>query len=310
MLGSEAVAHGRGGAGQFVTNVPVSVLEGNLTTEGYLMPVLSLDSCWPREGLVRVVSGGNAELIHYTRRTDEELITPESLDLEEGARGRGIFRGRFGTDATDHDGGDLVVFQPFRYWDRYTPRRSEDDQSFGGLHDHPEASYLQVGKRVRTGFWHRMAWKEDLQGSQGGETAGRRRRGGGGGDSSGFLDIVVLARFNPKVPWDSSRIVDLRSAEEFSTYRPAIEGRPLDAVYVLDAPEAANLLGVESDLAEFRVFFVYRPGAFIPQDLGGGGQGGLDDMIYENAWKETPWLKELSVEYTSRTTTLSRSLLR
>ena len=57
------------------------------------------------------------------------------------------------------------------------------------------------------------------------------------------------------------------------------------------------------------MYFVYRPNAFIPQDLEGTG-GGLSDLIYENAWKETPWLKEISVEYTSRTTTLSRSLLR
>ncbi len=308
VLGTESNAHGRGGYGRFITNVPVTVLEGNLTTDGYSMQVLPLDSCWPRQGLVRVVGQGQAELIHYTRRSDEELIVPEALDIEDDVRGRGILRGRFGTDPTDHDGGDLVFFQPFRYWDRYTPRRTEDEQSFGGIHAHPEASYLEVGKRVRTGYWHRLGWKEDLQGSQGGSSGGRSRRRGGGADGSGYLDVVVLARFSPKVPWDSDRIVDLRSQEEFSTYRPAIEGRPLDALYVFDAPEAANNLGVESDLAEFRVFFVYRAGAFVPQDV--PGSGGFDDLIYENAWKETPWFKELNVEYTSRTTTLSRSLLR
>ena len=308
VLGTEPKAHGRGGYGRFVTDLPVAVLEGNLTVDGYSLQVMPLDSSWPREGLVRVVSDGQVELIHYTRRSDEQLIVPESLDVEEGSRGRGILRGRFGTDATDHDGGDLVFFQPFRYWDRYTPRRTEDNQGFSGLHDHPETSYLEVGKRVGTGYWHRLAWKEDLQGSQGG-TDTRRRRRGGGADSAGYLDVVVLARFSPRVPWDSDRIIDLRSQEEFSTYRPAIEGRPLDAIYVFDAPEAANSLGVESDLAEFRIYFVYRAGAFTPQDLPGSG-GGVEDLVYENAWKETPWVKEVSVEYTSRTTTLSRSLLR
>ena len=47
----------------------------------------------------------------------------------------------------------LVIFQPFRYWDRFAARRSEDDDSFSGVHDHPEASFFEFGKKVRAGYW-------------------------------------------------------------------------------------------------------------------------------------------------------------
>ena len=64
-----------------------------------------------------------------------------------------FLRGRFGTDATDHDSGEIVIFQPFRFWDRYAQRRGQDDETFAGMHDHPECSFLEFGTKGRSTFW-------------------------------------------------------------------------------------------------------------------------------------------------------------
>jgi hypothetical protein len=219
-------------------------------------------------------------------------------------------RGRFGTDITNHDRGELIFYQPFRYWDRYLPRRTgdEDADTFSGVHDHPEAAYLELGQHVRSAYWDRIGWKEDLEGAQGGETDPRRR--GGSGETS-TLDILVLARLNHNVPWDSNRIVDLRGQGQ-NSFRPTTSAfganQAEDVLYVFDDPEAANRIGKESDNLEIRVYFVYRPGSFLPQDI--PSLGGWDIQRFENTWKRTPWFKELDVEYTSRTTTLSRSFRR
>ena len=70
----------------------------------------------------------------------------------------------------------------------------------------------------------------------------------------------------------------------------------------VDDPDGPNRLGIESDTLEVRVFFVYRPGAFQPMDT--LGQQNADDLVFENTWKRTPRFESLTVEYTSRTSTL------
>ena len=306
VLGTEARVHTEGAHGRMVPHWPVSYLDGRVNRDASSIPLIHARRWWPREGCVRLVGGESVELVHYSRRTEKDLILPEALDRDERIRGRGLLRGRFGTDIIDHDSEEIVLWQPFRYWDRYMPRRTEEDQGFAGVHVHPEGSYLELGRRVRSGFWHRLTWQEgpydDLS-----VDPGDRRSGSGSAGSTGFLDVVVLGRFSPTVPWDADDIVDLRKEANLGSYGSGTASdRPVDRLYAFDDPEAANALGLESEVAEFRVFFVYRPGAYLPQD-GARETGSFEDLVFENSWKRSPSLKSFTLEYTSRTSTLSRS---
>lgn len=312
VLGTTSRPHPRGGSGRFVPGVPVTYIQGSATRDLAQIPVASLDErVWPREGLLRVVGAQDAELIHFTRRSREDFILPEAFGAEDApdvAEGRAILRGRFGTKAIDHDDGTPVFFQPFRYWDRFLPRRIEEDESFSGIYDHPEGSYLELGQKLRAAYWHRLTWTEGTYE----DLSEDRRSRQGASDTGGLHDILVLARFSTAVPWDSQDIVDLRTGTGtggFGGGRSDTEDRSANRLYLFDDPEAVNRLGVESETAEFRVFFVFRPGAYIPQDSA-SGQTLRDEFGYENAWKHSPVLRSFTVDYTSRTSTLSRSVLR
>ena len=312
VLGTTPRPHPRGGSGRLVPAVPVTFIQGSATRDLASIPVAQLDErVWPREGLLRVVGAQDSELIHFTRRSREEFALPEAFgadDAPDAAAGRALLRGRFGTKAIDHDSGTPVFWQPFRYWDRFLPRRIEEDESFSGMYDHPEGSYLELGLKLKTAYWHRLTWTEGTYE----DLSGDRRSRGGGSDTGGLHDIVVLARFSTAVPWDSQDVVDLRTGTGAGGYggpRSDSEDRSANRLYLCDDPEAANRLAVESETAEFRVYFVFRPGAYIPQDSG-SGQSMLDDFGYENAWKHTPVLRSFTVEYTSRTSTLNRAIQR
>ncbi len=109
------------------------------------------------------------------------------------------------------------------------------------------------------------------------------------------------------MPWDSDQIIDMRNAAEFGAAPAGATDEPAgEPPLRLRRPRGREPLGLESEVAEFRVFFVFRPGAFVPQDGPAAGSG-LDDLIFENSWKLSPSLKSFTVEYTSRTSTLSRS---
>ena len=294
MFGTETVTHPLGSYGVFLPDIPVSYLEGSLAADASSIGLASTAN-WPREGLVRIVGEGGGELIHFTRRTQNELLMPEAMDRDESVDGRGLLRGRFGTDAIDHDTNAIVIYTPHRYWDRYTPRDSEEEQSFSGVHDHPESAYLEIGTRVRDAWWHNVRWEENLDGAIRGDDD--RDRGDGGGDS-GFLDLMVMARFNPNVPWDSRRIVDLRSDGGLS--RSGTQRARSDHLMILDNPEEANRMGFEASTAEFRVYFVYKPNAYEFTDLPGDLLS-AEDPVLTNYWKRSPWMSAFTTSYTNRT---------
>ena len=225
---------------------------------------------------------------------------PESLDIESDERGRGLFRGRFGTERIAHETGSIVFFQPFRYWDRYLPRRTEDDQSFAGVHDHPESSYLELGTSARDAWWDSVRWEETYDDRAQGD---RRQHTA----THPFLDIVVVGRMSPLVDWDSENVVDLRSGSAQMTRNAPMTANSL---YVFDDPEGVNRLRFESNSAEFRIYFVYRPNAYVGVDMprtSGSGISGLDFEPLQNAWKMTPWLRNFSVRYINRTKALTNS---
>jgi hypothetical protein len=308
VLGTTPRYHAYGSYGKFVPDLPVSCLSGQTNRDAASIPLLRAKD-WPREGCVRIVGESSVELVEFTARTDQELILPGALDADPKVRDRGLLRGRFGTDAVDHDDGAPVFWQPIRYWDRYTARRTDDGQSFGGVHEHPESSYLELGKRVRSGYWQRISWDENLTGATSTDVGGgppRRGgdRSGGRGDAEGFLDLVFVARLSSAVPWDSERVVDLRKSAGIAYTRPSSPagGHLADSLYVFDDKDEPNRLGIESDTMEMRAYFVYRPGAYRAIDAT-GQRGEYDDVVFENTWKMTPALKSVTVEYTNRTTT-------
>ena len=227
---------------------------------------------------------------------------PEALSTKEGERGRGILRGRYGSDAASHESGDIVYWQPFRFWDRYTGRRGEDGTRFSGVHEHPESSHLELAKTVYGGFWRRVTWDENVLG-RGGNRDGKAKADSRGRAPS-KMDVLVLARFDQGVPWDSERVVDLRGDRVLPQ---AARDDPKRSLFLFDDPESANQLDLEADTAEFRVFFPYLQGAYTPQDLPGQDAEGL---VFENTWKQTPWLKAFFVEYVSRTKVQSRAIVR
>ena len=296
MFGTKAAYHPLGSYGVFVPGIPVSYLEGSLSADASTVGLATTDG-WPREGLVRIVSEEQGELLHYTKRTETELIMPEATSGDEDERGRGLLRGRFGTEVSDHDNSAVVIFTPFRYWDRYTPRRNEDNETFSGVYDHADSSYFELGLRARDGWWHTVRWEENLDGSvRGSQTA---RRDDGGGSNSGFLDVVVMGRLNTNVPWDSKHVVDLRKDNSFGSSSSTQVER--DKLFVLDDPEEANRISVEAGSAQFRIYFVYKPNAYEFVDLPGGGGAELDEPVLVNHWKKSPWLSSFSVGYTNRT---------
>jgi hypothetical protein len=292
-FGTKARAHGSLTYARFVPETYVSFLDGAITPTTASIAV-GRTKGWPREGCVRIVGQDALELVHFTGRSETDLQVPESLSTKETDRGRGILRGRYGTEPASHEAGEIVYWHPFRYWDRYTGRRGEDRTRFAGVHEHPDSSHLELAKTVYGAWWRRVTWDENILG-RGSTTRDARSKKESQGTAPSKMDVLVLARFDQGVPWDSEKIVDLRG-DKSSTQ--TVRDRPRDSLFLFDDPESANALDLEADTAEFRVFFPYLQGAYVAQDLPGSDG---ENLVFENTWKQTPWLKAFFVEYVSRT---------
>lgn len=297
-LGTKARAHPPGATGRLLFDVPVSALSGTLNRDANSVPLAHARN-WPREGLVRIVGATSAELVHYTALNGSDLLMPGAMDADESARDRGLFRGRFGTQPLDHERDTLVVWQPFRHWDRYTGRRVEDERDFGGFHDHPESAFLELGKRARGALWQRVTWVESFdQMLRAGDSGGRGRRGGDT-ELDTFMDVIVAMRFHPGVPWDTKDVIDLRSGSAETPQAQRANRR--QSLLVFGDMDGENRLDIESETADMRVYFRFRPSAWVPQDLPGSGGG--SDLVFANAWKRSPRLQEVTLEYVNRTVT-------
>jgi hypothetical protein len=300
-FGTKARAHATLTYARFVPETYVSFLTGGLSPTSSVIAV-GRTRGWPREGCVRIVGDDALELVHFTSRSETDLQVPESLSSKESDRGRGLLRGRYGTEPASHESNEIVYWQPFRFWDRYTGRRGEDRTRFAGVHEHPDSSHLELAKTVYGGFWRRVTWDENVLG-RGGNTEGKSRKESQGHAAS-KMDVLVLARFDQGVPWDSENVVDLRGDKAMTQ---AMRDRAKEHLFLFDDPESANALDLEADTAEFRVFFPYLQGAYVAQDLPGASS---DDLVFENTWKQTPWLKAFYVEYVSRTKSRYKAFVR
>ncbi|MDF1702082.1 MAG: hypothetical protein P1V36_13070, partial [Planctomycetota bacterium] len=315
VMGTRTAFHPIGDGVRFLPDIPVSFLDSGTTAEGASF-TLARTNGWPKEGTIRIVREDSAEMAHYTRIANGELSMPESIDNDERSRGRGLFRGRYGSDATDHDSREIVFYQPFRFWDRYTQRRGDDDETFAGMHDHPECSYLEFGTHGRSTFWRGFTWSENLRGRLSGSDGVDEDDGNEA--SSGWLDIYVLGRFNPNVPWDTDQVVDLREENGMGSTRD-LSKQQNSHLFLFDSSGTSDIgngrlgndLDFESDAAEFRVYFVYKANSFQPVDSARRGAGGAcEEPILSNAWKQTPWMRSFTVNRYNRAHTLYKSSVR
>ncbi len=118
-------------------------------------------SFFPREGYLKCGS----EIIGYTEKEGNLLRMPV------GKSGHSL-RGAFGSEISDHSGGEVITLFPARYWDRSIPRYEGNEQA-----------WLSLSKEAPGAFWERVTWEEEVP-------------------SSRYLGIRVLARINEQPAWD------------------------------------------------------------------------------------------------------------
>jgi hypothetical protein len=288
-FGTKARPHASLTMARFVPEIYVSCVDGSVSRDASSIAMRRTKG-WPAEGTVRIVGDDTIEIVHYTAITDAGLMMPEALDADTAIRGRGLLRGRFGTDITNHDTGDLILWQPSRVDDE-----RGSSFAFAGVHDHPDSSYLEFAKTGRDAQWRAVRWEyrpdDKTEEMKSGSKGGRASRG------AEKRNVIVVARFDQGVPWDSKQVVDLRGTR--GSLPSDAKDHPEKYLYVFDTPEAANQLDLPANTAEFRVYFKYMPASYVAQDFEDGEA--LDQPVFENTWKTTPKLQSFSVEYVNRT---------
>ncbi|HLU48812.1 MAG TPA: hypothetical protein VK116_12040, partial [Planctomycetota bacterium] len=121
-------------------------------------------------------------------------------------------------------------------------------------------AYFQRSFRAEGARWVSLSWRERPWRS------GRER----------LADVVVAARFDREADWSAKPKNEPGSLYLFEKTKRARGGE--DEPFVLDRV---------ADELEIRIYFRYRPGAF--QRVGGD--------VWNDDWKETPVLEELTIEY-------------
>jgi len=294
-LGTKPRPHAAQAYARFVPDIWVSSIDGRLNRDAATIPV-KRTRLWPLEGAARLVGEDKLEIVHYTTVGEGTLTMPENLDADPESRGRGLLRGRYGTEAIDHDDGTLVVWHPFRFWDRHLARRGSDSTRSVGFHDHPAGSYVEFAKTVRDAVWRRVFWQYSPEGranaSRGSDGRGERRE-------VDKRNVLVLVRFDQGVAWDSAtNVVDLRGGR--GTIPADAVKMPQKYLFLFDDPEGANKLDLEADTIEMRIYFPYLANQYKPQELDTAASD-PDEQVFENAWKATPWLQQFGIEYVNRT---------
>jgi len=101
---------------------------------------------------------------------------------------------------------------------------------------------FQTSHEIKDAYWRRITWEEeDVQGR----------------------DIKILLRFNGSPDWSSAPVNE-----------PG-------GLYIFDDPQDDNLLKLQADLVEIRVYFTYQK-----------------DAYRTSVWKSTPVLRSIEMEYT------------
>ena len=250
-LGTEARDHSYGAPIVPVLGVGATRLEEGL---GETSPDVSLASAqgfplWG--GFVRI---GN-EVLGYTRVDGNVLKMPRAVSRSEDTwttpggsdASKGLLRARFGTEAAAHEAQAMVYLLPHRFADLAAESA-----------DNPQLAWYTVSRRVQGAVWKRVSWDERLRELNG---------------------IRVLVRFEGGPDWDTTKIVRLGTDPVPDTGRTGY-------LYEVRSPRDLNLINVQSDSIECRVFFTYEAGAFD-----------MNAASAPDAWKETPWLQAFRIEY-------------
>jgi len=169
LLGTEPTPHAVGEPVTLLEHIVVSALATGVGAGDAQLPIKDPDA-FPQEGTVLI----GQELLHYTALRESGLWMP-ARSTEPGTmdgRGDGLFRGRYGTQASGHSAGEVVIVFPFRYWDRWAERA-----------DAPELHYFGFSIDQPAAFWRSIFWTAE--------------------DASGAARVGVLQRTDPTVAWDA-----------------------------------------------------------------------------------------------------------
>ena len=171
LLGTEPQNHAAFEPVVWLNQARVSVLASGIGADDGVLPLVDIEG-FPNEGLVLI----DRELIGYTRSYGGVLDMPRTSS-EPGAkdrRGRGLFRGRFGTEPAAHAARTPVILFPYRYPDGWTDYA-----------DAPELRYLGLSIEQPGAFWKGLYWQAE-EAAEGGPRLG------------------VLLRSDPSLPWDAN----------------------------------------------------------------------------------------------------------
>jgi hypothetical protein len=234
---------------------------------------------WPRRmgvGRLEDPEGDRAELFLYTRNDRNALTMPQS-DV-----GSGIFRGRYGSQAGTFESGMPVFWHPVRTWDR-----------FSEYNDDPELSFFSIKTQITDAFIKRVWWEE--------------------GSIPERTNVRVLIRLNEGVDWNATadnvlwlsrdgdsaggslgRPGDTSNAP-WAQQAAGKKGSALGFLGACEDPNGDNLIRLQADRIECRIFVIYEQGAFVWNDASVSG------------WKGTPKLESFNIEYQQNNRTYRNS---
>jgi hypothetical protein len=209
-------------------------------------------------GCVRLEGRAGTELRIYTVNNGTSLVCPQD-DL-----GVGIFNGRYGSTSRTHEAGTPVFWHPVRYWDL-----------FSEFTDDPHLSFWQASTEFDGAFVKRIYWEE--------------------GAIPQRTNVRALARLNEAIDWNatSQNIIYLSrdgdTSGDTDLPRGRIEGQNRQRfLYAMEDPQGDNLLNLEADKVEVRLFVVYETNAYTWENAA------------EIGWKGTPRIESFSIEYTQQ----------
>jgi len=265
-FGSEARPHDVGAEVTFVHGIGASRLDEGISETSARFTLASSSGFPLYGGFVRC----GDEILGFTRiNTGSVFEMPEGRQVKDNGKfdpyadtngGAGLLRARYGTAASAHSQGALVYHLDHRYPDMVRE-----------MSDSPLMSYYEVSRNVKGAMWKRVSWDQRLR---------------------SLVGIRTLVRFEGGPGWDSDRIIRVGTDTVPETDRT-------NYLYEITDPLKMNLLDIQSDRIQCRVYFTYEKGAW-----------NTTLTPASDSWKETPWLKAFRIEYAAPSGVLTTEDLR
>jgi hypothetical protein len=269
---SSPQAHEIGTRAEPMDGIYVAILTSAVDEKTNVIPAKGVEK-FPPTGVVRLedVEAEDAELRLYTINVGTELRMP----IAEGV-GSGLFLGRYGSTSRPFQSGTPVFFQPIRTWDR-----------FSEFADNPEIGCYSFSYRFKDAYVKRVMWKQ--------------------GPMPEYTTIRVVVRLNEAVSWnakaDDVLFLSRSGGRDAGDVPQKFQRRMVEAGNVhqflraMEQPNSDNLLGIDkgvmADVVEGRVYCIYNKGAFQWNNPA------------INAWKQSPILQALAIQYVQQNRTLS-----